>query len=56
MDKYGYQPNKNDEKIKTAVLKGTCPICGEPISGNPPICPEHGSAPFEKTDGQEKRS
>jgi hypothetical protein len=50
MEKYGYEKEKNDEKIKTAAKKGKCPICGKDVTGNPPVCPQHGSKPFEKRE------
>jgi len=54
MDKYGYVPEDEDEGVKTAAAKGKCPICGSDLAGNPPVCPIHGSAPFEKkNDGEE---
>jgi hypothetical protein len=52
MEKYGYEPDEA-EGTKTASEKrpDKCPICGEPVTGNPPVCPEHGSTPFEKPNG-----
>lgn len=51
MEKYGYEREKDpDDKTKTAAVKGRCPICGDEISGNPPVCPSHGSEPFEKRE------
>jgi hypothetical protein len=48
MEKYGYESETKDPKIKEASTKGVCPICGKALVGNPPICPAHGSEPFEK--------
>ena len=53
MDKYGYQ-QKSDEKVKTAAEKGCCPVCGAKTAGAPPVCPRHGSEPFEERNGKEK--
>lgn len=39
MEKYGVVVEKRE----------TCPICGKPTEGSPPICPVHG------TEGMEKR-
>jgi len=47
MEKYGYEPDKK-EHVKQAAQEGVCPICGTPTQGNPPVCPTHGSTPFEK--------
>lgn len=52
MEKYGYeQEPQPDDKTKTAAEKGSCPLCGAQLTGNPPVCPEHGSEPFERKDG-----
>lgn len=51
MEKYGYEKEPDpDEKTKTAAKKGVCPVCGKPVEGNPPVCPSHGSEPFEKRE------
>lgn len=53
MEKYGYQQEKKDSTIKTAAEKGRCPECGEKVEGKPPVCPKHGSKPFEeRRDGK----
>lgn len=49
-EKYGYEEERDDPTVKTAVKKGNCPICGEEVVGQPPVCPNHGSEPFEKKD------
>lgn len=51
--KYGVEANKNNELTKEAAEKGQCPICGAELSGSPPICPEHGSKPFERRPDDE---
>lgn len=48
MEKYGVEINKKDAKTKEAAVNGHCPVCGAELSGNPPICPNHGSEPFER--------
>ena len=49
MEKYGYEKEKTpDEKTKLAAEKGKCPICGSVTEGSPPVCPNHGSEPFEE--------
>ena len=48
MEKYGYEQEKKDPKVKEAAEKGKCPKCGSALSGNPPVCPKCGSEPFEK--------
>lgn len=55
IEKYGYEPEKKDPKVKEASVEGRCPKCGAELKGNPPTCPNHGSEPFEKRerDGQE---
>lgn len=56
MDKYGYEKDDQRPGVKTAAEEGVCPICGKPVTGNPPVCVEHGSLPFEKRekDAEEK--
>lgn len=48
MEKYGYEQEKKDPKVKEAAEKGKCPKCGGALSGNPPVCSQCGSKPFEK--------
>jgi nucleoid DNA-binding protein len=50
MEKYGYEPEKKDPKVKEAATSGTCPVCGEKLEGKPPACPIHGSKPFERRE------
>lgn len=50
MEKYGYEKSKDDKKAKTAAEKGRCPLCGLKIKGRPPVCPKHGSEPFEERE------
>lgn len=52
MEKYGYQP-KND-KSKQASEGSGCPRCGAELKGEPPVCPNCGSKPFERENGKEK--
>lgn len=53
MEKFGYVPEEKDPKVKEASEKGVCPVCGKALVGSPPVCPTHGSEPFEKkTHGQ----
>jgi hypothetical protein len=54
MDKFGYEVDTDN--TKTAAEKGKCPICGAELQGSPPICPEHGSEPFEKRTHDEEES
>jgi hypothetical protein len=54
MEKYGYKKEEKDSKIKESSEKGKCPICGEQIKGNPPVCPNHGSEPFEERNDKGK--
>lgn len=53
MEKYGYEVEEG-EGIKTASEKGKCPICGAEVTGNPPVCPVHGSEPFERKHDDEE--
>lgn len=55
MEKYGFVPKKDLEK--TASIKdGKCPKCGaELVTANPPICPNCGSLPLEKSDGKDEK-
>lgn len=48
MEKYGYEQEKKDPKVKEASVSGRCPVCGSELNGKPPTCPKHGSEPFEK--------
>ncbi len=50
MEKYGYEPEKKDPKVKEAAASGVCPVCGEKLAGKPPACPIHGSKPFERRE------
>jgi len=50
MEKYGYEPEKKDPKVKEASDARTCPVCGEKLGGQPPTCPVHGSEPFERRE------
>jgi len=53
MDKYGVEIDKKDSKTKEAAARGLCPLCGSKLTGWPPVCPEHGSKPFERRpDGE----
>jgi nucleoid DNA-binding protein len=49
MEKYGYDANA--QVVKTVQEqqdeKARCPHCGAELQGQPPVCPEHGSEPFE---------
>lgn len=48
IEKYGYEQEKKDPKVKEASTSGKCPQCGADLVGQPPTCPSHGSEPFEK--------
>lgn len=50
MEKYGYEPKEQEELVKEANELGVCPKCGETLSGQPPVCPQCGSEPFEGQD------
>lgn len=50
MEKYGYEQEKKDPKVKEASVSGRCPKCGAELQGKPPVCPQHGSEPFEKRE------
>jgi len=50
MDKYGYEQDKEQDLVKKASEDGKCPICGATLEGSPPVCPKHGSEPFEKRE------
>ena len=54
MDKHGYEPQQDDPTAKTASEKGRCPVCGAETTGSPPVCPTHGSEPFERKDDGRK--
>ena len=54
MEKYGYEKEQHEDGVKEAVRDGLCPICGQALSGTPPVCPEHGSEPFERRDDAEE--
>jgi hypothetical protein len=55
MDKYGVETEKQD---KTAGDKSKCPDCDkeleDPNKTGVPLCPEHGTKPFEKKPEKEK--
>jgi len=52
MEKYGYVPNDELEK-KSGVDNNKCPKCGAELSStSPPVCPNCGSQPLEKKDGE----
>jgi hypothetical protein len=53
MDKYGYEQQEQPAGQKLASEGAVCPICGKPSPGSPPVCPDHGSLPFEKMDVDE---
>lgn len=44
----------DDPKDKTASTEVRCPTCGLVVdtSSGTPLCPTHGSAPFEGSDGK----
>jgi hypothetical protein len=50
MEKYGYEPESKDPKVKEASASGVCPVCGSKLEGQPPACPTHGSKPFERRE------
>lgn len=50
MEKHGYDQDR--DLAKTAAEKGKCPQCGSPLSGQPPVCPNCGSEPFEKREDE----
>lgn len=55
MDKYGYKKREDDDTVKVATQKGKCPRCGADLNGNPPVCPNCGSEPFEeRRDAEEE--
>lgn len=54
MEKYGYEQEQDESGVKKASKEGVCPVCGEKVTGNPPVCPKHGSEPFEKRDHERK--
>lgn len=57
MDKYGVDTTtgKDDEQLEKEAAEG-CPECGKKLvkHGSVTICPEHGSAPFESKNAQER--
>lgn len=57
MDKYGYRPapEKVEDLTKTGSKTLTCPICGKAISGEPPVCPDHGSLPYERDNAKRQK-
>ncbi len=52
-EKYAYEKEQEDPRVKTASEKGRCPKCGAEVRGNPPVCPNHGSEPFERREDGE---
>lgn len=55
-EKYAYEQEQKNPKVKTASERGRCPECGAELRGNPPVCPNHGSKPFERREDDEGRS
>jgi len=49
MEKYGVDESVDTESMEKAAADG-CPLCGRTLvrHGSTLLCPEHGSAPFEK--------
>lgn len=54
IEKYNYEKDQKDPTVKTASEKGRCPQCGAELKGAPPVCPNHGSEPFERRPDGEK--
>ena len=56
MEKYGFVPEDETRELQKEGSEGiVCPICGSKVSGHPPICPIHGSEPFEAKHGQKEK-
>jgi len=55
MEKHGNVQTPLDELEKSASGKPLCPICGAEceVHGQVVICPNHGTAPFEKKPEEE---
>ena len=54
MEKYGVLTSLELEKTAERMQPGHCPVCGAELKdSNPPICPNCGSAPFEKAPKKE---
>ena len=55
MEKYAVNEDVNQTELEKAAAHG-CPECGEKVEkhGSVLICPTHGSAPFERSDGSSK--
>lgn len=54
MEKYGYEPDKPKDLEKRAGDKARCPSCGNLLTGHPPVCPNCGSRPFERSPDEQK--
>jgi hypothetical protein len=50
LEKYGYEPDKSKTEPRPKKKVTLCPICGRSCVGRPLVCPECGSAPFEKQE------
>jgi len=54
IEKYGVVTEKQKPGEKHAADETGCPLCGEELekTANVPKCPKHGTAPFEKPEGE----
>lgn len=54
MEKFGYTPSSENENLQKLAEEADgpspkCPKCGKTTTGHPPVCPTHGSKPFEES-------